>query len=461
MLAGRAVRFHAVPPPPPLMPPTPQGSPTVRLGAMMFLQFFIWGAWYTTVAVFMTAHGMGTLTQWPYTVNPVAAIAAPFFVGLVADRYFATQRVLALLHLVGGVLLLLAPSVAGSAGTFIGLLLLYNLCYMPTLGLSSSLAFQHIADQEKQFPRVRVWGTFGWIVAGVFISFVLSRFTNGAPAEGTALPLYSAGVASLVLGAYCLTLPHTPPSAAGQRVSARSVLGLDALDQLGSRSFYVFVASALLICIPLAAYYNMTQLYLQAAQVKNIAATQTLGQMSELGFMLAMPFLFARLGVKKMLLAGMTAWVVRYALFAAAAPGAVFWLIALGILLHGICYDFFFVTGQIYVDKKSTPAIRGQAQGFFVFVTYGVGMLIGAQVAGAVYNGFLAGRATLPLEEWQRFWWIPAAFAAAVALFFAVAFRDERESAPLAGALTGAPAGGPNAAAAGTPAGALAAERAP
>ncbi len=422
--------------------PSPVASSAVastigtRLGAMMFLQFFIWGAWYTTIAVFMSNHGMGTLTQWPFTVNPVAAIAAPFFVGLVADRYFATQKVLALLHLVGGVLLLAAPSLSGTPTPFILLLLLYNLCYMPTLGLSSSLAFQHIHDQEKQFPRVRVWGTIGWIVAGLLISFVLSRFTTG-PAEATSLPLYTAGVASLVLSAYCLTLPHTPPSAAGQRVSARSLLGVDALAQLGSRSFYVFVASALLICIPLAAYYNMTQLFLQAARVENIAATQSLGQMSEMLFMLAMPFLFARLGVKWMLLAGMVSWVLRYAVFAAAAPGAVFWLIALGILLHGACYDFFFVTGQIYVDKKSTAAIRGQAQGFFVFITYGVGMLIGAQVAGAVYNRFLAAApaaapgtaATLTLAQWQQFWWFPATFAAAVAIFFALFFR-ERGTAP-------------------------------
>ncbi len=413
----------ARPAPSQIVPTTAAATLGTRLGAMMFLQFFIWGAWYTTIAVFMSNHGMSTVTQWPFTVNPVAAIAAPFFVGLVADRYFATEKVLALLHFVGGILLLIVPSFAGQSTAFILLLLLYNLCYMPTLGLSSSLAFQHIRDQEKQFPRVRVWGTIGWIVAGLVISFVLSRFTTG-PAEQTALPLRMAGIASLILGAYCLTLPHTPPAAAGQRVSARSVLGLDALAQLGSRSFYIFVASALLICIPLAAYYNMTQLYLQAARVENIAATQSLGQMSEMLFMLAMPFLFARFGVKWMLLAGMVSWVVRYALFAIAAPTGAFWLIALGILLHGACYDFFFVTGQIYVDKKSTPAIRGQAQGFFVFITYGVGMLIGAQIAGAVYNSFLNGAPTLALPQWQQFWWLPAGFAALVALFFGFAFHE-------------------------------------
>jgi hypothetical protein len=233
-----------------------------------------------------------------------------------------------------------------------------------------------------------------------------------------------AGVTSILLGIYAFSLPHTPPSAAGQPVSFRSVAGLDAMKQLGSRSFWVFIISALLICIPLAAYYNYTQLFLEAAQVKNIAATQTLGQMSEMLFMLAMPLMFRRLGVKWMLVVGMTAWVVRYALFASAAPNAVFWMIALGILLHGVCYDFFFVTGQIYVDKKSTPAIRGQAQGFFVLVTYGVGMLIGAQIAGNVYNRFLAGAPALTLPQWNRFWWLPAAFALAVTHFFTRAFYD-------------------------------------
>jgi nucleoside transporter len=395
-----------------------------RLGAMMFLEFFIWGAWYTSIAVYMSNHGMGTLTFWPYTVNPVAAIAAPFFVGLVADRYFATQKALGTLHLLGGIVLLATPSTSGTPTLFIVLLLIYNLCYMPTLGLTSSLAFHHIEDQERQFPRIRVWGTIGWIIAGLMISFVVTPMLGGVKAEETAWPLYLAGITSILLGLYAFTLPHTPPAAAGQPVSFRSVAGLDAMRQLGSKSFWVFIISALLICIPLAVYYNYTQLFLEAARVKNIAATQTLGQMSEMLFMLAMPLMFRRLGVKWMLVLGMTAWVVRYALFASAAPNAVFWMIALGILLHGVCYDFFFVTGQIYVDKKSTPAIRGQAQGFFVLVTYGVGMLIGAQIAGNVYNRFLGGAQGLTLPQWNRFWWLPAAFAAAVTLFFALAFYD-------------------------------------
>jgi hypothetical protein len=216
------------------------------------------------------------------------------------------------------------------------------------------------------------------------------------------------------------------------------VIGLDAFQQLGSRPFYVFIISALLLCIPLAAYYNFTQLYLQSARVENIAATQTLGQVSETVFMFLMPFFFVRLGVKKMLVAGMASWVLRYVLFAVGAPDAVYWMIVLGILLHGICYDFFFVTGMIYVDKKSTSAIRGQAQGFFVFVTYGVGMLIGAQVMGNVYQRFLAGAPALTLDQWKSFWMLPAGFAAAVLIFFALAFHDREAEARRRAGLAGA-----------------------
>jgi nucleoside transporter len=406
---------------------------------MMFLEFFIWGAWYTTVGNFMSAHGMARLIPWPYQVNPLAAIVAPFFLGLIADRYFATQKVLGVLHLIGGVIMLLVPSVASSSGLFILMIALYNLCYMPTLGLVNSLAFHHIQNQEKQFPLIRVWGTIGWIVAGLFIGFVLSRFTGGQLPDNTPLPLYTTGVVSLLLGFYSFTLPHTPPPAAGQRVSVRSILGLDALKQLGSRAFAVFIISSMLICIPLAAYYAYAPVFARVGVydvhttnlitrlLPNPSSLMTLGQMSETIFMIFMPLLFLRFGVKRMLMMGMAAWVLRYSLFALAAPQAVFWLIATGILLHGVCYDFFFVTGQIYVDKRSSPAIRGQAQGFLVLMTYGIGMFVGANVAGFVYNGFLGGAADLTLEQWPHFWWLPAGFAAVVLILFSLLFRPESQ----------------------------------
>ena len=398
----------------------------VQLSAMMFLQFFVWGAWYTTIAVYMTKHGMPDLTHWPYTVNPVAAIVAPFFLGLIADRYFATEKVLGVLHLLGGVFMILVPQTSGTPTLFILLLLLYNLCYMPTIGLANSLSFHNIEDQERDFPIIRVFGTIGWIVAGLFISFLLSPMIGGL-AEETPLPLYTAGVASLILGAYSFTLPHTPPSGAGQEVSIRSILGLDALSQLGSKSFYIFIISSMLICIPLAAYYNFTQTFLTNTNFSNIAATQTLGQFSEVIFMLLIPVFFRRFGVKWMLIIGMGAWALRYGLFALAAPDAVRWMIILGILLHGICYDFFFVTGQIYVDKKSTPEIRGQAQGFLVLVTYGVGLLIGAQIAGWLFNSMLQGADALTLSQWKGFWIYPAAFAAVIMVFFGLTFKDKTD----------------------------------
>lgn len=398
-------------------------SISARLSVMMFLQYFIWGAWYTVIAVYMSNHGMGDLTHWPFTVNPVAAIVAPFFLGLIADRFFDSEKVYGVLHILGGIVMFVVPMTAGNAGLFIGLLLLYNLCYMPTISLANSVAFSHITNQEKEFPIIRVFGTIGWIVAGLIISFVLVYFVADVP-ERTAAPLQMAAAASILLGLYSFSLPQTPPPAAGEKVSVRSIVGVDAFKALGSKPFYVFLAASVLLCIPLAAYYNFTQLFLEASGFENIAGTQTLGQMSEVVFMLLMPFFFARLGVKWMLAVGMGAWVLRYALFAMGAPDAVVWMILGGILLHGVAYDFFFVTGQIYVDKKASAKVRGQAQGLIVLATYGVGMVIGAQVAGNVYNAFLDGRTALPLGEWFGFWLWPAALAAAIMIFFMIFFKD-------------------------------------
>ena len=415
----------------------------VRLSTMMFIEFFVWGTWYVTIGNYMAAHGMGDLIHWPYTMNAVAAIVAPFFVGLIADRYFATEKVFAALHLLGGVIMFMVPQTSGSPALFIGLMLAYNLCFMPTMALANSLSFHNITDQEKQFPLIRVFGTIGWIVAGLFISVVLGAMVTGRLPDVTPLPLYTTAVGSILLGLYAFTLPHTPPPARGEKVSVRSIVGVDALKQLGSPSFYIFIISSLLISIPLAAYYNFSPVYIKNALYDTgldqfapfsqwvlgsvftgPASLLSLGQMSEVLFMLLMPFFFRRLGVKWMMVAGMAMWVIRYALFAAGAPNAVFWMIVVGILLHGGCYDFFFVTGQIYVDKKSTPEIRGQAQGFLVLVTYGIGLGLGAQIAGYVNNALKGTGATPTLEQWQEFWIIPAIFAAAVMVFFTFTFRD-------------------------------------
>lgn len=395
----------------------------------MFFEFFVWGAWYTMIAVYMQNHNMANLTQWPFTVNPIAAVIAPFFIGLIADRYFATQKVMGVLHIVGSIFMFLVPSFSNNPLVFILLLLAYNICYMPTMGLANTVCFYKITNQKKEFPLLRVFGTLGWIVAGLVISFVLVKFTGGVMAEKTDLPLYMVATASLLLGLYSFTLPNTPPPARGKKVSARAIIGIDALKQLGSPSFYVFLICSFLICIPLAAYYNMAQLFLATANYQHIAATQTIGQVSETLFMILMPIFFLRYGVKWMLAAGMLAWVLRYALFALGAPEMVNWMILTGVALHGICYDFFFVTGQIYVDTKAKVEIRAQAQGLIVFVTYGIGMLVGAQTAGAVYNGILKNAKQLTLQQWQGFWWLPAIFAAVVLVIFIVTFREKNLAA--------------------------------
>ena len=397
-------------------------SPSLCL--MMFLQFFIWGAWYPTIAVYMNAHGMGDLTHWPYTVNPIAAIISPFFLGLVADRYFAPERVLAWLHLLAGSIMLLVPLAVGDPFLFILLLLVFNICYMPTLGLLNAITFHRIEDREAQYPVIRVFGTIGWIAAGLFISFVLGLFTGGVIPEETAWPLYTTGAAGLAMGLYSFTMRRTPPAAAGKKVSLSSVIGLDALRELGSRSFYLFIISALLLCIPLAFYYNFTQLYLGATGFTNIAGTQTLGQFSEVFLMLCMPFFFRRLGVKRMMLIAMAAWIIRYGLFSLGAPDALWTLIVTGIILHGICYDFFFVTAHVYMDQQATSANRGQAQGLFVLVSSGLGMLIGAQVAGRIYNTFLGSTEALSLSDWQVFWILPAFLVILVLFLFAAGFGE-------------------------------------
>ena len=394
-----------------------------QLSAMMFIQFFIWGAWFVTVGNYMASVGMTDMIYWAYVVGPVGAIVSPFFLGMIADRFFPTEKVLGVLHLIGGVAIFLAPFMAEgefvSAWLFIILLLIHNLCYMPTIGLVNSLTFHHITDQEKYFPVIRVFGTVGWIVAGIFVSGILG-------ADETAIPLRVAAIASFIMGLYSFTLPHTPPPAAGEEVSVRKIIGLDALSKLKSRPFVVFMVSSFLICIPLAVYYAYAPVFVNALEISNPAFKMSFGQMSEVVFIVLMPFFFAFLGVKWMLFIGMLAWMLRYILFALAAPTGILWMVMGGILLHGICYDFFFVAGQIYVDKKATAEIRGQAQGFLVLVTYGVGMLIGAQISGRVFNSVVNGTSVEVFQQWQFFWILPAVFAGAVLIFFTLLFNEKK-----------------------------------
>jgi nucleoside transporter len=384
---------------------------------MMFLEFFVWGAWYVTIGNYMDANKMGDSIALAYSMAPIAAIISPFFLGMVADRFFATERILGVLEILGGAALLAAPFVGSNADFLVAIVLVHSLCFMPTLGLTNTLAFHNMTDREKQFPLIRVFGTIGWIVANIVVSVVLKADTGVAQ-------FYVAGGAAVLLGLYSFSLPHTPPPSAGQKASARDILGVDALSMMKERSFAVFIISSFLICIPLAAYYAYAPVFVKAMGSAAPAGQMSFGQMSEVFFMLVMPLFFARLGVKYMLLAGMLAWVVRYGLFAAAASTGAFWMVLGGIILHGMCYDFFFVTGQIYVDGKAPNAIRAQAQGFLVFVTQGIGMLIGAQVAGKLAKLY-ATSGPKGQQDWHMTWLIPCIAAAVIMVVFWALFRED------------------------------------
>ena len=397
----------------------------LRLSFMMFLQFFIWGAWFVTLGTHLGEIGFtGSQIGYTYLMNNIAAIISPFFVGMIADRFFDSQKVMGVLHLAGGVILYLSADV-NTVGPLILGLLLYNLTYMPTLALVNAVSFNHMESPDAQFPRVRVWGTLGWIVAGLVITFI--QFNFHADVEKSSLPMKMAAVASILMGLYSFTLPKTPPQNVGKEVSIGEVLGVKALRLMKEKSFFIFVLCSLLISIPLAFYYSFTNVFLNELGMQGVAGKQTMGQMSEAAFMIIMPWLIIRLGVKKMLLVGMLAWVLRYALFAGGDLGASVWMLYAGILLHGICYDFFFVTGQIYVDGKAPKEIRASAQGFIALITYGVGIGLGSLLSGKVVDAFTANG----VKDWQTIWWIPAAFAAAVALFFALTFKDKKSETGL------------------------------
>ena len=398
----------------------------LQLSFMMFLNFFIWGGWFVTLGTFLgkTLNASGKEIGWAYLTQSIGAIIAPFIIGLIADKFFSAQKILGVLHILGGILLWFASS-AGNFGTFYPYILLYMILFMPTLALVNSISFRQMTNPSKEFPLIRVLGTIGCIVAGVAIS----TFGWDKPGSENLLAntFKMAAGAAVLLGLFSFTLPSTPPLKKGIKTSVGEILGLDALRLLNNRSYLLFFIASIAICIPLAFYYNFTNLFLNEKGMQSTASIQSLGQVSEIFFMLLMPFLFIRFGVKKMLAIGMIAWGVRYVLFAYGNIDANYWMLLIGILLHGVCYDFFFVTGQIYTDNLAGEKFKSAAQGLITLATYGVGMLIGSLVSGPIVDSYK----TAENHNWQSIWLIPAAIAAVVVLLFVMLFRDTNKPSPV------------------------------
>ncbi|WP_222105857.1 MFS transporter [Paraburkholderia sp. BCC1886] len=394
---------------------------------MMFMQFFVWGAWYATLGLVMSQAGLSGAIGDAYSTGPIASILASFLMGMLVDRFFSSHRVLGVLHLVGAALLWTLPGLlhVEARGWFLGALLAYLLCYMPTLALSNNVAFHHLADGQSRFPVVRVFGSLGWIAAGVLVG------TAGWSASP--LVFHVAAIASLLLGLYSFSLPATPPPAAGKPLALRDLVCADALALLRERHFLVFIVCAMLISIPLATFYAFAAPFVGAVGFRDVGSVMSLGQVVEIVFMLLIPWFYRHIGMKGMLLLSMIGWVVRYAFFALAAQPGFAWLVYAGVLMHGICYDFFFVVAFIYTDMVAGARIKGQAQSLTVLFTYGIGMLIGAQVSGWMFahvvDNVVGQQASL--LQWQRFWIYPAAGSAIVAIgfYFFFNFRSQRQQA--------------------------------
>jgi nucleoside transporter len=393
----------------------------IKLSIMMFLEFFIWGAWFVTLGTYLLRNLSATGTQVgvAFLTQSIGAIVAPFIIGLIADRFFSAQKILGVLHLAGAALLWHA-STAADFSSFYPNILTYMILYMPTLALVNSIAFRQMQNPQKEFATIRVLGTLGWIVAGLTIGWL--NWEQSGSLQSTFL---MAAGASALLGFFSFTLPATPPVASSQHSSLGGMLGLDAIGLLKNRSYLIFFLASIAICIPLAFYYGFTNPFLNEVGMKAAAGVQSLGQVSELLFMLLIPVFFSRLGVKKMLAIGMAAWVLRYVFFAYGNGAGNYWMLIAGIVLHGICYDFFFVTGQIYTDNLAGERFKSSAQGFITLATYGVGMLIGTLLSGRIFDAY---QTTSTTHDWRMIWLIPAGIAVVVLLLFLLLFKERTQA---------------------------------
>ncbi|MDO7591224.1 MAG: nucleoside permease [Flavobacteriaceae bacterium] len=397
----------------------------IQLSLMMFLQFFIWGGWFVTLGTFLgnDLNATGAETGMAFSTQSWGAIIAPFFIGLIADRYFNAEKILGVLHLIGAVIMYYMAQ-AESFDAFYPLVFAYMVAYMPTLALVNSVSFFQMKDPAKEFSLIRVFGTIGWIVAGLVISYVFHWDSKESISQGALSNTFTmVAIASLILGLISFTLPKTPPSQSDGAISISDILGLDALKLLKDRNFLMFFITSILICIPLAFYYQQANPFLVELGMENPTGKMTLGQISEVLFMLLLPFFFKKFGFKKTLLVGMLAWAVRYALFAYGNAGELTFMLIMGIALHGICYDFFFVSGQIYTDFKAGEKVKSAAQGLITLATYGVGMLVGFWVAGKISDKYTLTDGT---HDWLVIWMIPAVFALGVMVLFIVVFKDEK-----------------------------------
>lgn len=385
-----------------------------RLSVMMLLQYFIWGAWYVTMTTYMSENLNSTGVQIgaAYSALAIATMISPFFIGMVADRFFAAQRILGVFHILGAGLLYVATMLTSNAA-FYWVILFYSLLYMPTIALSNGIAFTQMSDPGKQFPWIRVFGTLGWMLAGLMIA-ILSI-------EKTSSTFHMAAIASLALGLFSFILPNTPPKGKASGVSASRALGSDAFVLFKDKPYLIFFIAAILVCIPLSFYYNFANLFLNQVGMENAAGKMILGQLSEAAFILTIPFLFNKIGVRNMLLLGMTAWMLRYVCFAYGNVDTNLWMLYAGIVLHGICYDFFFVTGYMYTEKKASEKIKNAAQGLFTFATYGAGMFIGSWFSGFTTDYYTSGG----VMQWKEIWFVPAFIAVGVLVYFIIFFKEK------------------------------------